>query len=191
MTTPLLRRNLTDFFRELLQAAMSTHDVRSSEDAEFYLVKLLEGFASPRRDWFERPLAVDFLEAFQSRGRDRYTKLKHVGDTSLFLSGMFMEALERTPVGCDYYIDLGQLAYGHLAQAPIPAGSHQAFAELSERFREFVSVLSEISFSQLFRGERHLLRVYTRWFYTRNRRDQDWLARHGLIPMAQIGRTRH
>ena len=46
MTSRALRQDtLTAFFRELLQEAMRAQQVRSSEDTEFYLVKLLEAFA--------------------------------------------------------------------------------------------------------------------------------------------------
>ena len=43
-------------------------------------------------------------------------------------------------------------------------------------------VLAEISFHELFRGDVHTLRVYTRWMYTRSERDARWLLRHGIIP---------
>src|SRR5512139_1789550 len=37
----LLSQNLTEFFRELVQSAMTSQAVRSSEETEFYLVTLL------------------------------------------------------------------------------------------------------------------------------------------------------
>ena len=37
----LIQHNLTEFFRDMLQSAMRTQEVRSGEDTEFYLVKLL------------------------------------------------------------------------------------------------------------------------------------------------------
>jgi hypothetical protein len=180
---PVTNPSLTEFFRELVQEAMSTHEVRSSEDTEFYLVKLLESFTHPERDWFERPLAVDYLESFNSPVMARYSKLKRVADTSLFLTGMFMEALERSLVGCDYYMALGRMAYQHLANEEPPPARGKPFAELSERFSDFVDVLSEISFNQLFRRQDQLVRVYTRWLYTGNRRDAQWLRRRGLVPV--------
>ncbi len=170
---------------------MAAQALRSSEDTEFYLVNLLERFARPAQDWFSRPLAIDYLESFHSAEADRYVKLRRVADTSLFLSGMFMETLERTLVGCDYYIQLGRMAYGRLAALDTPAYMNLPFTELSQRFPEFVRVLSEISFSELFRSERQLLRVYKRWLHTHSVRDQDWLIRHGLIPVRGSERTRH
>ena len=189
----LVQRNLTEFFRELLQSAMRTQAVRSSEEMEFYLVKLLETFAHADRDWFDRPLALEYLESFHSPLPHRYGKLKRVGDTALFVSGLFMESLHRKLVSSDYYMELGCTAYRDLAaiSGGVGAGPRDLFAELSDRFAEFVRVLAEISFADLFHGDAHTLRVYTRWMYTRNDRDARWLLRHGIIPYAPGSRRRH
>ncbi len=189
----LLQRNLTEFFRDLLQSAMRSQAVHSSEDSEFYLVKLLEGFAHAPRDWFSRPLALEYLESFHSPVAHRYGKLKRVGDTALFVSGLFMESLHRQLVSSDYYVQLGRTAYSHLSELPGEGGRGRGdlFAELAERFQDFVRVLAEISFESLFRGDVHTLRVYTRWMYTRSERDARWLLRHGVIPYAPPLRRPH
>jgi hypothetical protein len=188
----LLEHNLTEFFRDLLQDAMRSQAVSSTETTEFYLVKLLEGFAHPERDWYERPLALEYLESFQSPMAHRYGKLKHVADTSLFMAGLFMESLHRRIVSGDYYAALGRTAYHHLSclpsdVAPMPGDT---FAELADRFADFVRVLAEISFQELFKGDSHTLRVYTRWMYTRSEHDVQWLLRQGITPFAPPkGRT--
>lgn len=194
MSSPgLLHDNLTAFFRDLLQTAMRSQEVRSSETTEFYLVKLLEGFAHADRDWFARPLALDYLESFHSPVGHRYGKLKRVADTALFVSGLFIESLHRKLVSADYYIALGRNAYGHLSElsndlGPLPG---DLFSELAERFPDFVRVLAEISFEELFRGDVHMLRVYTRWMYTRSEQDARWLLRHGMIPYMPGQNRRH
>jgi len=190
---PLLQRNLTEFFRDLLQSAMHSQEVHSSEDTEFYLVKLLEGFAHAPQDWFDRPLALEYLESFHSPLAHRYGKLKRVRDTALFVSGLFMESVHRQLVSSDYYMQLGRTAYSHLSALPGGAGRRHGdlFAELAERFADFVRVFAEISFESLFRGDVHTLRVYTRWMYTRSDRDARWLFRHGVIPYAPGGSRRH
>lgn len=189
----LIHRNLTEFFRDLLQTAMRTQEVRSSEHTEFYLVKLLEAFARAERGWFDRPLALDYLESFHSPREHRYGKLKRVADTALFVSGVFMESMHRSLVSSDYYMQLGQTAYAHLSTLSDDVGAvpGDLFAELAERFPDFVRVLAEISFERLFRGDEHTLRVYTRWMYTRSERDARWLVRHGIIPYVPSGRQRH
>jgi hypothetical protein len=190
---PLLHHNLTEFFRDLLQSAMRTQEVRSSEETEFYLVKLLEGFAHAEGDWFDRPLALDYLESFHAPLAHRYGKLKRVGDTALFVSGLFMESLHSKLVSSDYYMQLGRIAYARLSDLSPGVGAvpGDMFAELAERFSDFVRVLAEISFERLFRGDVHTLRVYTRWMYTRNERDASWLLRHGIIPYMPPSGGRH
>jgi hypothetical protein len=193
METRLIRHTLTEFFRDLLQTAMRSQEVESSEFTEFYLVSLLERFARPDTQWNERPLALEYLESFHTPEPRRTVKLKRVGDTALFLTGMFMEHLERQLVSADYYMSLGTVAYQHLATTPEPQaeGRKHVFAEIAERFPEFVRVLSEISFEQLFRSNERLVRVYTRWLHTRGRQDAQWLLRHGIIPVKPGFRTRH
>jgi hypothetical protein len=179
----LVRRNLTEFFRELLQKAMQAQDVRTTEDAEFYVVKLLEAVAHPTRRWDDRPLALDFLESFHSPPSHRFGKLKHVGDTALLMAGLFMEAMDRRLVNSDYYATLGRTAYGQLARLESRGTTGHVFSELAERFQDLVRVLAEISFRDLFPGDVHALRVYTRWLYTRSERDALWLIERGLIPV--------
>lgn len=190
---PLVQKNLTEFFRDLLQAAMRSQEVESTEETEFYIVNLLERFARAERHWFSRPLALEYLESFHSPVAHRVGKLRHVGDTSLFISGLFMESVHRQLVSADYYTELGRTAYGHLARMSSDVGTlpGDSFAELADRFSDFVRVLAEISFEQLFRGDVHKLRVYTRWMYTHGASDLRWLIRHGVIPYEPRGLRRH
>lgn len=193
METRLIRHTLTEFFRDLLQTAMRRQEVESSEITEFYLVSLLERFAHPAREWNDRPLALEYLESFHSPEPHRSVKLKRVGDTALFLTGIFMEHLERQLVSADYYMSLGTVAYQHLAtlsESQVEGRKH-VFAEIAGRFPEFVRVLSEISFEQLFQSNERLVRVYTRWLHTRGRQDAQWLLRHGIVPVEPGFRTRH
>jgi hypothetical protein len=123
----------------------------------------------------------------------RYTKLRHVADTSLFLSGIFMENLERQIVPTSYYMALGRLAYQQLASIGVGGTGSRGdlFAELAQRFPDFVRVLTEISFEELFRGEKQLVRIYTRWLRTRGREDAQWLLRHGIAPVDPGSKSRH
>ncbi|MGD9763922.1 MAG: hypothetical protein AB7V27_09435 [Candidatus Binatia bacterium] len=189
----LIRRSLTEFFRELLRQAMSTHEVRSSEVAEHYLVNLLERFAKPAPDWDTQPLGVAYLESFHHPPTRRCAALQHVGDTALFLSGVFMEHLERRPVSTDYYMGLGRGAYRQLASlgANDAATRADVFAEIAARFPDFVRVLSEISFSELFRSDAQTVRVYTRWLRTRGAQDAQWLLQRGIVPFDPGLKSQH
>jgi hypothetical protein len=172
---------------------MHAHELRTSEPAEHYLVTLLEHFAKPAADWDSRPLALEYLESFHFPRPYRCAMLKRVGDTALFLSGMFMEHLERRTVSASYYIALGRVAYHQLSgmTGGDTVSRADVFGEMAERFPDFVRVLSEISFAELFPGDQRTVRVYTRWLRTRGRQDAQWLLRQGLIPYDPEVKSRH
>jgi hypothetical protein len=172
---------------------MRTHEVESSEPAEHYLVTLLERFANPPAGWDSRPLALDYLESFHTPRPHRDAKLKHVGDTALFLSGVFMEHLERRVASTDYYMALGRVAYHQLSglTPSAPATGGDVFAEIAARFPDFVRVLSEISFTEIFPGDAQTVRIYTRWLRTRGLHDAQWLLRQGIVPVDPALKSRH
>jgi len=188
----LAKETLTALFRDLVRAAMDSQQVRSSETTEFYLVQLLEAFARPAHpQLLDRPLALDYLEAFHLPAAMRYGALKRVADTALFVTGVFMESLDRSLVGPDYYAALGRNAYARLSTQSPRAAIASLFRELAGRFPEFVRVLMEISAQELFRREQDTVRLYKRWLYTRGQREADLLLRRGIIPFAPPTNARH
>src|SRR5437867_5975011 len=184
--------NLTALFHDMVRAAMAAQQVASSETTEFYLVQLLEAFARPARgNLLDPPLALDYLEALHLPAPKRYAKLKRVADTALFITGVFVDSLERTLVGPGYYAALGRNAYARLSAQPPRAGLATLFGELAGRFPEFVRVLTEISAGELFRREQDVVRIYKRWLRTRGARDANLLLRRGIIPFAPPKHLRH
>ncbi|TMA38347.1 MAG: hypothetical protein E6J79_07235 [Deltaproteobacteria bacterium] len=191
-TSKLETGSLTLLFRQLVRTAMAAQQVESSEITEFYLVQLLEGFARPGRgELLGRPLALDYLEAFHLPASQRYEKLKRVADTALFVTGIFVDSLERSLVGPDYYASLGANAYARLSAQPPRASLAELFGELAGRFPEFVRVLAEISAQDIFRRHEDTIRLYKRWVHTRGRREADLLVRRGIIPFAPPSNQRH
>ena len=183
---------LTGFFRALVQAALSSQQVVASETTEFYLVRLLEGFVRPgRRDLLDPPLALDYLEASHLPAHQRYEKLKRVADTALFVTGLFVDSLDRSLVGPEYYTALGRNAYARLSAEPPRSALAGMFDELAGRFPDFVRVLMEISERDLFRREQDTLRLYKRWLSTGSQREADLLIRRGLIPFTPPTPQRH
>lgn len=187
MSERLLRSSAREFFWNLLRQACDEQEVSPSESAEVYLVLLLERFVRPEQRLLDRPLALDYLESFEGDPPERYQRLKQVGDTALFVSGVFTESLEGKAVGADYYTSIGGLAYGHvatLAGTKFGSGVIALFTEMSERFMDFVRVLSQMSLDELYASDRDTLRIYRRWLLTRGARDADALIRRGIIPFA-------
>lgn len=188
----LAKDTLTALFHELVRTAMATQQVQSSETTEFYLVQLLAAFARPGHgDLLDPPLAVDYLEALQLPAAKRYEKLKRVADTALFITGIFVDSLERSLVGPDYYTALGRNAYARLSAHATRAVLADLFQELAGRFPEYVRVLMEISAQELFRREQDTLRLYKRWLHGRGQREADLLVRRGIIPYAPPTQQRH
>ena len=188
----LANETLTALFRDLVRDAMATQQVQSSETTEFYLVQLLEAFARPGHpDLFDPPLALDYLQAFHLPAAERYEKLKRVADTALFVTGVFVDSLERSLVGPEYYAAIGRNAYARLSAQSSRTALAALFEELAGRFPEFARVLMEISAQELFRREQDTLRLYKRWLHTRGRHEADLLVRRGIIPFAPPTHHRH
>jgi hypothetical protein len=184
--------NLTALFHELVRTAMTTQQVASSETTEFYLVQLLEGFVRPdRRDLLDPPLGIDYLRALQLPTHQRRGKLRRVGDTALFISGIFFDSLERRLVGAEYYAALGRTAYAHLSSDARRGALTEPFEELAGRFPQFVRVLAEISDREIFGRQQDTMRLYKRWLHTRSEREADLLRRSGVIPVAPPQPFRH
>jgi len=186
---PIIESHPTEFFRELVQDAMQAQGVCSGEETEYYLVQLLQHHVRMRGDLLEKPLAIEFLEASTAGGLERFNRLKLVGDTALFIAGLFAECLERTVVQPLYYVELGQLAYQRVAGIGTPR-VREMFAELALQFLDLVRVLGEISTRELFVSDRDTLRVYRRWLLTRGAQDASLLVRRGVIP-AEPSKARH
>ncbi len=175
---------LTALFHDLVQDAMEHQQIASSETTECYLVHLLERFASPGRpDLLDPPLGVDYLRAFELPSAQRFETLRRVADTALFVTGVFVDCLDRGLVGPDYYTALGRNAYAHLSTEMRRGGLGDSFVELADRFPDFVRVLGAISALELFRTEQDTVRLYRRWVQTGGQREADLVIRRGLIPV--------
>ena len=180
---------LTALFHDLVQEALEQQHIASSETTECSLVHLLERFAAPgRKDLLDPPLGVDYLRAFELPAVQRFDTLRRVADTALFVTGVFVECLDRGLVGPDYYTALGRNAYAQLSTEMRRGGLGESFVELADRFPEFVRVLGAISALELFRSEQDTLRLYKRWLATGSQREADLLMRRGLIPVAPPSR---
>jgi hypothetical protein len=179
----------TEFFRDLVQAAMQNQHVSARELTSFYVVNLLAGYVhsrhAPGTDE-EEPLGARLARALQGAGTAQRDTLRQVGDQSLFVSGFFSDSLNRSLVDIDYYIQLGECAYRRLAyQGDDTLGD--VFEELSGKFTTFVDVLGEVSERTSLASNADVLRLYEKWLRTGSRRSGDLLAARGIVPNASIG----
>ena len=172
----LVGKSAQEWFREVVADALSQRRLKVQEVTEFYLVNLLAGFLEREKLFVEEPdgtvaaepLALVLLRALAEDRRARIAHLRRVGDTALFVSGFFGDSLARSLVDVDYYISLGERAYGALAAGE--RGHDPLFEELALRFEQFVDLFAEIAELSDLRSNRGLVRLYERFLATRSER---------------------
>jgi len=190
MSTLVLGSSLKDFFKLLLDDATSRQKLTLNEFTEQYLANLLAEFAASenlfgqneegKRD--HEPLAVLYHRALQEEREQRIRTLRRLGDVSLYKAGFFSDALRDTPVGPDYYIQMGGNAYGQVASLAGRSGFSAVYQELHDKFRALVDVLEEIAARGLVAGGAvGTLKVYETWTRTRNGRLEKVLVDAGML----------
>ena len=183
----LVGKSALEWFREMVVDVLGHRRMKVQEVTEFYLVNLLTRYVDREQLFVDdgegnvaaEPLAFILLRALRSERRARAAGLRRLGDTALFVSGFFGDSLAGRPVDVDYYIAMGERAYGALAQSERGGGA-SAFEELSGRFPQFVDLLAEIAEMGQLRSNRGLVKLYERWLLTRSERVADMLAERGV-----------
>ena len=191
MSEPLLHRESpTEYFRDLVESALQHQHVAVRELTSFYVVNLLAGFVHRSQSGMsdEEPLGVRFVRALQSDGAAQRDGLRRVGDTSLFVSGFFSDSLNRGLVDVDYYMQLGERAYGSLARRDDTLGD--VFDELADKFPAMVDVLTEVSEQSALTSDADVMRLYERWIRTGSRRSSSQLVARGIVPTSAGGTRR-
>ena len=179
----------TEYFRELVESAMQHQHLAARELTSYYVVNLLAGFVHLERAAAtdDEPLGMRLAKALQAAGVAQRSGLRQVGDLSLFISGFFSDSLNHSLVDIDYYIQLGERAYGSLARQGGSDSFGDVFDELSEKFAGFVDVLTEVSERSLLTNNTDLLRLYEKWLRTGSRHSGDLLVARGIVPNNSVG----
>jgi hypothetical protein len=175
------RESAVEYFKELVEGAITRQHVSAGELTAFYVVHLLASFVE-RTDSPE-PLALGLAHALESGGARQRSTLREIGDRSLFLSGFFSDSLKGRLVDIDYYMSIGGYAYNALTRLETDHLS-PVYAELGEKFSSFVDVLAEVSERTSCTSNLDLLRLYERWLKTGSRRSGQLLAERGVVPLA-------
>lgn len=193
MSDALFRReSAIEYFKELVEHALTHQRLATQELTSFYVVQLLASFAErpgvTDHDG-SAPLALQLAQALESGGTQRRASLKQIGDLSLFTSGFFSDSLRTKLVDVDYYVSIGGWAYSALSRIESDTFS-PVFAELGEKFVGFVDVLSEVSERTSCSSNLDLLRLYEKWLRTGSQRSGQLLVERGVVPNATIRTTR-
>lgn len=183
MREPLMHKESpTEYFRELVESALQHQHVAVRDLTSFYVVNLLAGFVHRDQPGIgdEEALGIRLMRALQAGGTAQRDGLRRVGDTSLFVSGFFSDSLNRGLVDIDYYMQLGERAYGSLARRDEALGD--VFDELAEKFGALVDVLAEVSEHTALTNGSDVMRLYEKWLRTGSRRSGDKLVARGILP---------
>jgi hypothetical protein len=192
MDEPLLpEQSPAEYFKDLVESSLARQHLRSNDLTSYYLVDLLCRFMRPDRripfyDDTSEPLALRLRRALESGGMEQRARLRNLGDFSLFTSGFFSDSLNRRSVDLDYYVSMGEYAYGSLSRRDTDALG-EVFTELARKFVAYMDVLADISERTGGTGSTDVLRLYERWLRTGSARDGQRLVGRGLVPNASLG----
>jgi hypothetical protein len=187
---PIVVGSPREFFVAQVESALKKLNFQPSALSRFYLVGLLERFmfASnlfPKDDETGRSrrqtLAELYFSAQNSPPPKHLDVWKQLGDSSLYISGFFGDSLNRRLVDIEYYVDMGGVAYGALASLSGDEDTSKMYGEFSNRFPEFVDVLTFISQESMIQTNEDLLKLYDRYLATGSRLAGEQLLERGLL----------
>ncbi len=194
--TMVSTESLRDYFRSLFGEVKERQGVHLGEATEFYVANLLAEFLSAEKLYTMRddgsrelePLAFLLARAVQASREERIRTLRRLGDVSLYVSGFFSDSLQSKLVDVDYYISMGESAYGQLAamMRGLPARETLfggLYDELCSEFTRIVDVFGEISERVAVSTNQGIVRLYERWLKTGSERLTRLLAEQGVVPI--------
>ena len=187
---PILREETpVQYFKELVETSLARQHVQAGDLTEYYLVNLLCQYVrldpASAVDHGE-PLAVRLARALQTGGLEQRTRLRSLGDFSLFTAGFFSDSFKRRHIDVDYYVSMGEYAYGSLSRAE--DALREVFAELASKFVGFSDVLADISERTALSSQSDVLRIYEKWLRTGSQRDSQKLIERGIVPNSSVGK---
>lgn len=181
------------YFGEMVDSGLNKRNIKVYPAVKSYLVDMLE-FYLDARNLFDEPvnelgqrqpqtLAELYLKANHMESLERIVTLKKLGDRSLYVSGFFGDSLKRKLVDIDYYAEMGCAAYSALADS-VREDTHAAvYRVFSQKFLEFVDVLTFISESSAVQSDQSVLRLYDRYIRTGSPLAKEKLIEMGVVPI--------
>ena len=188
--------SLREYFRSVFGDVKDRQGVHLGEVTEFYLANLLADFIQAEKLYTMRndgsrelePLAFQFARAINASREERIRTLRRLGDVSLYVSGFFSDSLQGQLVDVDYYISMGENAYGQLAAMMRASAAREGsfgvlYDELCSQFSRIVDVFGEISERVAVSTNKGIVRLYERWMKTGSERLTRLLAEQGVVPI--------
>lgn len=194
-TNIIINKSIQEYFFDSVNAAVKNQQIDTSEEIIQYLVNLLTSF-SRSEELFQysedgvslKPLALMYTDALtETATMERIRILQKLGDTALFISGVFSDSLNNKLVDVDYYIAMGGNAYAYLSESMRSryhiSSARPLFEELTNKFVEYVDVLSEVTDNKHFASNYDIMRLYEVWMRTGSERTKSLLLKMGIDPV--------
>ena len=171
-----------EHFKEKISTASKDLNLVISKDVEFYLVTLMCSFIKPKDGVeFDTPLALQLKAAAEAAPENRDSKLKWLGDTSLYLAGFFQDFFNKKTYDIKYYISMGSNAYLKLSETS--KTSVNVYKDLAHKFDHLVEVVATVAEDIPATKDLNLLATYDRWTKTRSQRLRKILEEEGITPI--------
>jgi len=195
--------NLCDYFRTSIDEVIAQQGVSLDPHATHYVVNMMTLFSRSEKLYEDdgdtygiKPLALMLADAADAPSTEhRNALLQRIGDVALFISGFFVDSLANKAVDIDYYIHMGENAYGSLSEETRGTFRGNAFAdiyrELAAKFQILIDVLHEVRAGSQPNSDANVLRTYEIWLKTGSRRAENLLRQQGIVPIASAKRFQH
>jgi hypothetical protein len=161
-------RDLSAFFYETLNKALTVRRVEAPQHTESYLVRLLSALANDGAA-LSQTLVELRCEAELGRREERLSKLRSLGDKALSISSLFEAHLAHQGVSRSYVEDMGKSAYRHASH--LASASHrkserahaEVFFDLGEHFSTYAEVLLDVREATALGGGNDVLSLFERY----------------------------
>lgn len=170
-----------EYFQEVLNEGFEARRMKTHPAVQNYLVELLEHYLHAKNLDKETTLAEMYLQAASMETSGRISLLKQLGDRSLYISGFFGDSLSKKLVDIDYYANLGGAAYLSLSSVTKEDVAAKVYRTISERFLDFVDVLTVVSQRSLIQSDQSILRLYDKYLKTGSPLAKEKLLEMGVL----------
>jgi hypothetical protein len=177
-----------EHFLDLVEQASEQLKVKPLPVVRDYIVDVLEyhvltAHLFPKQN---TTLAELWLEAQNSKDTiQQRERLKALGDKALYVSGYFSESLQRKIVDVDYYMQMGELAFGHLSDLSKTETQGRVYRILSEKFPSWVEIIHFVAIKSFPNSDSGVLRLYEQYLKTGSELARTQLVERGVVALSQ------
>ena len=154
-------------FKEYIKTELHSADDSLSCEIKDYLADLLyfylrgERLYERRHDTgsgYEKTLVSLYGRIHSAKTCEKIYLFKKMGDFSLYISGFFRSSIEKKVVDVSYYENMGQSAYGYLADCY--GSQNNVFSSLYRQFKDLAESLFYIQKKSELRDNRQSIALY-------------------------------